>query len=311
MTLTYRDGVSIAELVIYFPSLAVALFLSFRHGFGRNSGWLYLIIFCLARIIGPIMQLVLISDPSSTSLYTGSIILQTVGLSPLMLASLGLLSRAADSINRSHHSFINSHILKLIQLVITVGIILSIIGGINASDDLSSSGGYYPGTLSKVGTALLIVSYAGIVLATIIMSFSVSHAEPGEKRLVLAVAVSLPFLLIRLVYSIMVTFSTLRTFNQIYGSVTALLCMALIEEFIVVVIYEGTGLTLREIPKSQHALVGNTSSSDHPAEYPAQSKGGAMEIAKRIAKKTIIGTLVTAVLKKEDRDVEMEGYSRR
>lgn len=83
--------------------------------------------------------------------------------------------------------------------------------------------------------------------------------------------------------------------------------MALIEEFIVVVIYEGTGLTLREIPKSQRALVGNTASSDHPAEHPAQSQGGAREIAKGIAK-TIIGTLVTAaVLKNEEKDVEMQG----
>jgi len=244
----------------------------------------------------------MISDPGSNSLSTGSIILQTIGLSRLMLASLGLLSRAADSINRSYQGLINSRMLKLIQIVITVGLILAIVGGINASNDLSSGGSYHPGTLSKAGTVLLIVSYGGIVLAIIMMSFSVSHAEPGEKRLVLAVAVSIPFLLVRLVYSIMVTFSTLEIFNQINGSVTTLLCMALIEEFIVVVIYEGTGLSLREIPKSQHALVGNTTSSDHPGEHPAQSQGSAREIAKRIAKKTIIGTLVTAALvKNEDR----------
>jgi hypothetical protein len=56
---TYRNGVgvSIAEIVFYVPSLCIAGLLAFRHGLGRNAGWLFLIIFCLARIIGPAIQL--------------------------------------------------------------------------------------------------------------------------------------------------------------------------------------------------------------------------------------------------------------
>jgi hypothetical protein len=52
MGLNYRNGVSIAEIVVYVPSLAIAIFLSVRHGFARSSGWMFLIVFCLARLIG-------------------------------------------------------------------------------------------------------------------------------------------------------------------------------------------------------------------------------------------------------------------
>src|SRR3954467_12272430 len=101
MTISYRNGVAIGELVVYIPSFFIAFFLAFRHGFHKSSGWYFLIVFSLARIIGPCMQLAAINNPS-VSLYTGALILQNVGLSPLILATLGFLSRVIESINRTH-----------------------------------------------------------------------------------------------------------------------------------------------------------------------------------------------------------------
>jgi len=310
MTLSYRNGVSIAELVVYVPSLAIAAFLAFRHGFGRNSGWLFLIIFCVARIIGPAMQLATINAPTSQALYTGSTILQTIGLSPLQLAAIGLLSRVLESINKTRHTLVNTKVLKFVELLITVALILGIVGGIDASDNLETTGVYKLGTKSKVATALFVVSYVAIVIITIITSFSISHAEPGEKRILLAVAISLPFLLIRLVYSIMSGLAGDKHFNLITGSVTILLCVALIEEFIVVVIYESVGLTLRQVPKNQHVqgyaheaqpLPGTPSSGAQYRQQPVQGNR-----ALRIAKKTIIGRIVMAFIPKgRDSDVEM------
>ena len=87
-----RGGVSVVELVIYAPSLVVAAILCSRHGFGRSSGWIYTLILCLIRIIGACCQLASYHDQSSGLLKT-TIILDSVGLSPLLLATLGLLSR--------------------------------------------------------------------------------------------------------------------------------------------------------------------------------------------------------------------------
>lgn len=126
-----------------------------------------------------------------------------------------------------------------------MGIILSIIGGVNSGQDYGKTGRYVPQTLSKVGLGLFIASFVAILAFTAILFFSISHAEAGEKRILLAVAVSLPLLLVRLIYSSVYTFKESSKFSSLTGSVTILLCMALLEEMAIVLIYEGVGLTLR------------------------------------------------------------------
>jgi hypothetical protein len=319
MTVTYRNGVSIAEIVVYVPALFIAAFLAIRHGLGQNSGWLFLIIFCLARIIGPCMQLATISDPTNTSLYTGSAILQNVGLSPLELAAIGLLSRLLDSIHKTKRTMLHTSMFHLIHLIIVVGLILGIVGGIDASDSYISSGfkSYTPTDLNKAGTALFIVSYVAIVILTVIMSFYVSHAEQGEKRLFMAVAISLPFILVRLVYSIISTFTKNKNFNLLNGSVTVVLCVALIEEFVVMAVYEGTGLTLKKVPKEEHfEATQQICSHDSAAPVQGQHTDGRVPRQQKqqmpenkflkIAKYTIIGRIVMALIPNKDKDVEMQ-----
>jgi hypothetical protein len=79
----YREGVAIGELVCYVPALSIAILLAVRHGFGRSSGWFFLIMLSLARIIGAAMQIAIASNPTSISLYTGSAILTNTGFSPV------------------------------------------------------------------------------------------------------------------------------------------------------------------------------------------------------------------------------------
>ncbi len=317
MTFSYRNGVSVAEIVVYIPCLAVAVFLCIRHGFGRSSGWMFLIIFCLARIIGPCMQLATISSPDNTDLYIGSSILQNVGLSPLQLAAIGLLSRLLENINKSTQTFFSTRMLKAIELVVIVAFILAIVGGVNAGDTFSSTGKYQPGSLSKAGTIIFIVSYLAIVAATAMISFSVSHAEKGEKRILTAVAISLPFLLVRLVYSIFSTFSHNPKFNVLIGSPTILLCVALIEELIVVLTYEITGLTLSRVERIEHpegAQIVSGDSTDYSREAYVQHPQKQDNTMLRIAKKTIIGRIVMSVVgddQSRDNTVEMDRQRRR
>jgi hypothetical protein len=298
----YRSGVAIGELIVYLPALAIAVLLAVRHGFGRSSGWLFLIVFALVRIVGACFQLATINDPTSISLYTGVAVLQTIGLSPLELTSLGLLSRIISSINKSHSTFIQHYYMKLIQTVVVVGLILSIVGGTKAGSDFSSTGVYTPQSLSKVAIGLFIASYVLIVATTIILSFSVSHAEPGEKRLLLAVAISLPFLLVRLVYSSVSIFANTADFNSLSGNVTIYLCMALIMELCVVIIYEAVGLTLRKIetaPPQAEVTVDGT--------Y-VQGPSKASQIASTLGRRTIIGRLITSAASNGNDDAEMQQY---
>jgi len=316
MKITHRNIVSIVEVAVYVPCLLTAIFLAIRHGFGKSAGWYFLVVFSLARTIGPSMQIATSSYPTSTALYTGYTILQSVGLSPLFLATLGLLSRLLESINRSHKALLSTLAIKLIELVLLVALILGIVGGIDASDNLAKNGGVYKvPTISKVGSALFIASFAAIVVSTILLSFSVRHAEPGEKRILMAVAMSLPFLLVRLIYSVISTFSHSKLFSPLSGSIVVLVCVGLIEELLVVVVYEGTGLTLKKIsehhvaagsePQNRHQHVSSTATAQ---DAPLARKPD--NILLKIAKKTIIGRLVMAIAPNKETDLEMEQRQR-
>lgn len=130
-----------------------------------------------------------------------------------------------------------------------MGIILSIIGGTESGSDYSTTGRYVPQTLTKAGLGLFIASFVAILTITVVLSSSISHAEAGEKRVLLAVALSLPLLLVRLVYGSVYIFGNSSDFSSLNGSVTILLCMGLFEEIGIVLIYEGVGLTLRKVSK--------------------------------------------------------------
>jgi len=175
-----------------------------------------------------------------------------------MLAALGFLSRLLSSISKAHHTAIHPRMIQALQIIIIVALILGIVGGVDAAtnyENIINAGGkalYHPTTLNKAGTSLFVVSYAILVGFVAITFPSVQHAEAGEKRLFLAVALSLPFILVRLVYSCLSTFANKRDFNLLDGNVTILLCVALIEEIICVIIYEATGLTLHKLRKEEH-----------------------------------------------------------
>ena len=87
------ESLDIAELAIFSPLLLLTLIVIYRHGFHRQSGWIYLSIFCLIRIIGGALGIAAEKNPSNVSDLEWSAILGSIGISPLLLASLGLLKR--------------------------------------------------------------------------------------------------------------------------------------------------------------------------------------------------------------------------
>ncbi|KAI9815980.1 MAG: hypothetical protein M1827_001972 [Pycnora praestabilis] len=245
----YRNGVAIALLIFYIPALAIAAVLTIRHGFGKAAGWRLLAVFTLVRVLSSCFQIATISHPTNKSLYTGALILLNIAVSPLELTALGLLHRITASINKSKRTLITTKHLSSVGLLITIGLVLTIIGGIDAGNDYSKTGHYTPQVTSKAGLGLWIASFAFIVAATVHTAFHISYAEPGEKRILFALVASLPLILVRLVYSSISTFTHSSRFNSIDGDVTIQLCMALLEEVIIVVIYEGVGITLTRVKK--------------------------------------------------------------
>ncbi|KAI1212290.1 uncharacterized protein F4807DRAFT_415462 [Annulohypoxylon truncatum] len=252
MALTEHNNISIAQIIIYVPSLFIAVWLSYKHGFGRSAGWFYLIIFSLARILGASFQLATISDPKNLNLQVGAAILQTIGLSPLIMLQLGLLGRALGSIRKSTTSFVTEKRLRLVQVIALVGLILGIVGG---SSSFSDTGVYTVADTSRAGTGLTIAAYVLLVLATVAVALQLSHIEPGEKRLVLAVGLSLPFILVRLAYSGESVFGNNPDFSPLTANMNIYLGMAVIMEMIVIVIVEAIGMTLHKLPANKNVPV--------------------------------------------------------
>lgn len=88
-----KEHIAIAELAVYIPVAIITLFVVLRHGFHRQLGWIYLFVLSGIRIGGGIMEIRSHNDPGNTNDLEWATILQSVGLSPLLLSSLGLLKR--------------------------------------------------------------------------------------------------------------------------------------------------------------------------------------------------------------------------
>jgi len=87
--------IAIFELGAYIPIMNVLLVIIFRHGTWRKQfGWIFLIYFSSIRIVGGVLELLSVSHPDHTGEVKTAIILQAVGLSPLLVASLLFLKRA-------------------------------------------------------------------------------------------------------------------------------------------------------------------------------------------------------------------------
>ncbi|PMD37098.1 hypothetical protein L207DRAFT_532659 [Hyaloscypha variabilis F] len=317
MTFDYRSSVSIGELCIYSSALIIGIFLAARPGFGRNWGWFYLILFCLARIIGPAMQLSTLHGSPRASIYEGYAILNNVAISPLELVILGTLNRLLDSIHKTYNTFLRTFMLQIIQVVVVLGLILGVVGGVRAGNSFEEGNAsgqhvFHPGPLGKAGSILLISCYVAIVIITALLSIFKSHLEAGETRLLLAVVLSLPFLLVRLIYTGFSTFSYNPKFNILDGDTTIFLCVALIEELIIVIIFEVTWLTLRRQVKEQHNKARRQIDSSNGSD-PTQPKRGKStgQIALGFAKATIFGHLVMLFVNRSHARSGVEMQARR
>ncbi|KAF2623477.1 hypothetical protein BU25DRAFT_349861 [Macroventuria anomochaeta] len=242
-----RDSIALVELIFYIPFALVSAFVCYHHGFSRSSGWIYTLILCIVRIIGGICQFVSHSSQSAGLLQT-ILLLDSVGLSPLLLATLGLISRFVDFINAALTPKFTVRHFRILQLVLLVGMILAIVGGSNVSVD--ANGTYQIPSASKIGVILYTVGFVGITLVFVLSVPQTSAVPSKERRVPIAITLALPFILVRLTYSMLSVFVHDHLFSVATGSVPVRTGMAVIEEFIVVAVYVILGLLVDKLDAS-------------------------------------------------------------
>lgn len=150
--------------------------------------------------------------------------------------------------------------LRLTQLLLLVGLILSIVGGTSTS--VSADGHVSVQITSKIAIILFVVAYVAILLMLLASCANMAHVPRGERRIALAVALAAPFLAARLLFSVLSLLTHIRVFSLVGGSLGVQVGMAVVEEFVVVVIYLAMGFTLQRFNAEQQRDVAARLSSD-------------------------------------------------
>jgi hypothetical protein len=257
------EAIAIAELCVYSPIFLLTFVIVFRHGFKRQSGWVYLAIFCIVRIAGAALKILSAKRPQSIDDAEWAAILQSVGLSPLLLTTLGLLKRITDLVTtrvraegtnivmtgaggkignliakRATAASLRSRIIQLSHIPIVIGLVLCIVGGTNTGDAKKGM------TFTKVGIVIFLVFYIVLAILVAVTARDISNAPRGEKRLYWVIVAAIPFLGVRLLWSLIEVFGHDKKFSITGGDPWVNFGMAIVEEFIIVCMYTLLGLTL-------------------------------------------------------------------
>jgi hypothetical protein len=249
MGLSSRTILNIVELVYYGPALLLTLWIIKKHGMGRQSGWIYLAILAVVRIVGAATGIAANSDPSQGLIETSEIA-YTIGLSPLFLAWLGVIKRVNEGM---HVHSVPPKLINLVHLPILAGLVLGIIGGLKLFDSNPTSVNTGV-TYTKVAIMLFLLSLIALAAITAFTFMQIRYVMDGERSLVFACLAVNPFLLIRIIYSIIVDFDRSSTiFSFLSTRTTAVVVQAVMSvamEFIVVLIFLTAGFVTPAIPRS-------------------------------------------------------------
>ncbi|KAJ5925973.1 hypothetical protein N7454_007483 [Penicillium verhagenii] len=236
---TYRDGVAVIQLFFFTIYLALGVVLCWRHGFRRSDGWILVVTLSILRLLGASFQLATIHTQNTTT-YGGALICQGIGLAPLILLNLGMFIRMNMYFKKLHRL-----VFTAISVIAIVAIALAIYGGTESAESATLGSN----TMLKVSVILFVVCYA---MFWGLFFYFIGHrkALPApEQKMFLCLPLCAPFMIARLLYSILGDYvPSLRSqFSVLDGNVTAFLCMAVLEEIIVVAVYVFFGMGLEKL----------------------------------------------------------------
>ncbi|KAG1829518.1 hypothetical protein EV424DRAFT_432510 [Suillus variegatus] len=278
MALNSQGILAAVTIAMYIPFLFISLRLVMKYGISRGDGWVLLLVFSIIRVLGGAL-LVAAEDitPANTSLYIGGYALESSGLSPLLLCTLGLLHsmfQTPDGFSRYNRQF------RLLQLLGTVALILVIVGISEASSSSSSSSA---NTMRRAGVILFCVLYIILVGICIFLWTRIHFVLRYRKQLLKAVSIALPFLAIRTLYSVLSTFSSssfsitgttepntsdLAKFNILTGEWQIYLVMDMLMEYAIVIIYSVAGIVL---PLNEDYKSADSYQDEYPLSRPQMS----------------------------------------
>ncbi|KAF5855890.1 hypothetical protein ETB97_008269 [Aspergillus alliaceus] len=203
---TYRDSIAILQLIMFPIILIAAIFIWKRSGWRVGSKiWRYPVTLSLIQIAGSI-------------------------------SSLRSIKNNSHNIRVAVAEKMPPRPMKVVTLITFIGLILSIAGGV-------SSGGYPPGGLAKAAMGIFLAVFVLFPVLSIWLFLELSGSlQRFQKKLFIAILLSTPFLVARLIYASLGDYTSLDTFS-LDGNPTVYLGIAVLEEIIALAITMVLGIS--------------------------------------------------------------------
>jgi len=164
-------------------------------------------------------------------------------------------------------------IFNFLALALVAGLVLEIIGRSGHSSATDPSKVAQAQTLTRAAIIIFLVVFFLLVAVTIFTFFSFRSIFPGEHRILYAVTFSIPFMFVRLLYTLLENYNEGTRFSPSTGNVVIQACMATIEEFIVVTLYLTAGALAPSLARSDVQPARRVAAA-HEQYSPATAQGG-------------------------------------
>ncbi|KAL8978329.1 MAG: hypothetical protein Q9205_006057 [Flavoplaca limonia] len=142
-------------------------------------------------------------------------------------------------------SAIRTHTARFLHVPNLLALALAIVGGVFLSSDdrlQQTSGQHFAQMGLSIFMAIFVV-YTIICFATL---FALEAVFKSERTIIYGLTMAIPFLFLRILYATLAVFEDNNEFAIVNGSATIQLCMAVLMEMAVVVIYCGIGIFVPE-----------------------------------------------------------------
>ncbi|MCJ1399121.1 hypothetical protein MMC11_002323 [Xylographa trunciseda] len=243
------DALAVATIVIYLVLIQPVIYCLWKHGRHGILGWLALQSFCLLRIIG---NIVLVHAEATNTSNTNALLISNVGLSPLLLATVGFLHEARRARNPSLGRKLEWGLVIQYHFAVTIALILIIVGVVNLENGTLNT---TTTSLLQAGAAVLIVCWAALVLWT-----RLSMREQGKDldataytdgtKLLYAVLIALPLVAVRLIYAVVSLLMEVNgTGSGFTTSVAAKVLMSVVPEMLATIVFVVAGVATRDMHK--------------------------------------------------------------
>ncbi|KAI0724186.1 hypothetical protein C8T65DRAFT_691335 [Cerioporus squamosus] len=204
MGLDARGIIAAVQVATYGPLLFVAFFLAWWER-DRRMGWLFLGAMSVLRLVGGITHILSEYNPTNVAERTIYIITEGAGQGPLLAATLGFLRTVGQySLDKT---FVFSRGLLVVALSGATGVILAIVGGARGTTATTWDEYNDNVTLRHAAMILFIILFFGMLCIVLYCWMHRKRILRYRQRLLIAITMTVPFLLVRILYGALSSWS--------------------------------------------------------------------------------------------------------